>query len=180
MSWCLGIQRNRGHLTMGAPGRRSVAAAAISAFMGWGHLKAQAEGTNAFMSQAPMNPQRTLMLNGGPRSRRRWCSGSFPLRCCSALSVSLLFMEWHVIPSEGSPRMHQGVDLAAPIGTPVHTTAAGVVSVVGEHGDYGLMVEVRHGLGFHDPVRPPVSGACAAWSGRRQAHGGRGRGQRSG
>jgi murein DD-endopeptidase MepM/ murein hydrolase activator NlpD len=44
--------------------------------------------------------------------------------------------------------MHPGVDFAAPIGTPVFSTAAGVVTFAGISGEYGAMVEVSHGLGF--------------------------------
>ena len=44
--------------------------------------------------------------------------------------------------------MHPGVDFSAPIGTPVYSTAAGIVTMTETRGAYGLMVEVRHGLGF--------------------------------
>ncbi len=43
---------------------------------------------------------------------------------------------------------HPGVDFAAPVGTPVHATAAGMVTMAEWRGAYGLMAEVRHGLGF--------------------------------
>lgn len=51
-------------------------------------------------------------------------------------------------PLLGFSRLHSGVDFRAPMGTPVFSTSAGVVHRVGESGGYGLMVEVRHGLGF--------------------------------
>lgn len=44
--------------------------------------------------------------------------------------------------------VHHGIDFAAPMGTPVFTTAAGVVAFAGSRGEYGLLVEVTHGLGF--------------------------------
>jgi len=42
-------------------------------------------------------------------------------------------------------RMHSGVDLAAPQGTPVLATGGGVVVSSGWQGGYGLAVVVRHG-----------------------------------
>ncbi|NJO40480.1 MAG: LysM peptidoglycan-binding domain-containing protein [Cyanobacteria bacterium RU_5_0] len=45
-------------------------------------------------------------------------------------------------------RMHQGIDIASDIGTPVHTAANGVVEYAGwNSGGYGNMVEVRHADG---------------------------------
>jgi murein DD-endopeptidase MepM/ murein hydrolase activator NlpD len=43
---------------------------------------------------------------------------------------------------------HPGLDLGAPIGTPVYSTADGIVTFVGQRGDYGNMVEVTHGLHY--------------------------------
>lgn len=44
--------------------------------------------------------------------------------------------------------MHEGVDLVADVGTPVHATGNGVVSYVGQRGGYGNVVEVDHGFGY--------------------------------
>lgn len=41
--------------------------------------------------------------------------------------------------------MHAGVDLAAPVGTPVHATADGVVGKAEWFGGYGLFVALEHG-----------------------------------
>ena len=48
-------------------------------------------------------------------------------------------------PTLGGERMHSGVDLAAPAGSPVYATAGGVVSFANWSGGYGLLVIVDHG-----------------------------------
>jgi murein DD-endopeptidase MepM/ murein hydrolase activator NlpD len=45
-------------------------------------------------------------------------------------------------------RMHAGVDLAAPRGTPVYATGDGVVTKAGRESGYGNVVHVQHELGF--------------------------------
>lgn len=50
---------------------------------------------------------------------------------------------------EPSARAHQGVDIAAPVGTPVRATAEGVVTAAGyDRAGYGRYVEVRHPNGL--------------------------------
>ncbi|MDE7316666.1 MAG: M23 family metallopeptidase [Helicobacter sp.] len=46
---------------------------------------------------------------------------------------------------------HTGIDLRVPVGTPVYTTADGVVSFSkkGYNGGYGNMVKIEHAYGFH-------------------------------
>ncbi len=45
-------------------------------------------------------------------------------------------------------RPHEGIDIAAPVGTPIEAAADGVVSFAGRNHDYGLMVEIDHGHGY--------------------------------
>ncbi|MGL5721294.1 MAG: peptidoglycan DD-metalloendopeptidase family protein [Brevinema sp.] len=45
-------------------------------------------------------------------------------------------------------RLHAGVDLAAPIGTPVHAAREGKVVFAGSSGNYGLMIRIQHNNGF--------------------------------
>ena len=45
-------------------------------------------------------------------------------------------------------RMHNGVDFAAPVGTPIYTTAEGVVTFSGRQRGYGIVVKIRHAFGF--------------------------------
>lgn len=51
-------------------------------------------------------------------------------------------------PFNGHPALHQGQDFAAPLNTPIHATAPGVVSFTGVRSGYGNTVEIDHGHGF--------------------------------
>jgi peptidoglycan hydrolase-like protein with peptidoglycan-binding domain len=56
----------------------------------------------------------------------------------------------HVVGSPFGPRgdrWHTGIDLPAPLGTPVYSARAGEVVWAGWRGDYGLLVTVAHGHG---------------------------------
>ncbi|WP_342759638.1 M23 family metallopeptidase [Paracoccus sp. S3-43] len=44
-------------------------------------------------------------------------------------------------------RMHEGIDMAAPVGTPIHATGDGVVTFAGRQGAYGNLIKVEHELG---------------------------------
>lgn len=50
-------------------------------------------------------------------------------------------------PILGGYRMHQGIDMAAPMGTSVHSAGAGVVTLANWDRGYGLSVRIRHGGG---------------------------------
>jgi murein DD-endopeptidase MepM/ murein hydrolase activator NlpD len=52
-------------------------------------------------------------------------------------------MRWH--PVTGGRHAHKGVDLAGPIGTPVHATADAVVGKAEWFSSYGLYVALEHG-----------------------------------
>jgi murein DD-endopeptidase MepM/ murein hydrolase activator NlpD len=41
-------------------------------------------------------------------------------------------------------RWHTGIDYAAPIGTPVHSTADGIVEFVGKQNGYGNAIQIKH------------------------------------
>jgi murein DD-endopeptidase MepM/ murein hydrolase activator NlpD len=51
-------------------------------------------------------------------------------------------------PFSGEGAMHTGVDISAPTGTPVHTTADGIVTFAGWNSGYGQLVIVDHGNGI--------------------------------
>lgn len=52
-------------------------------------------------------------------------------------------MRYH--PVLGGRRQHQGIDLAAPTGTPVYATADGVVGRADIYSSYGLYISINHG-----------------------------------
>lgn len=51
-------------------------------------------------------------------------------------------------PKNGSRRMHNGTDFAAPLGTPILAAADGVVIKAGWGNGFGRMVKVRHAFGI--------------------------------
>jgi murein DD-endopeptidase MepM/ murein hydrolase activator NlpD len=55
---------------------------------------------------------------------------------------------YQVDPFTGQVKMHEGLDIAAPIGTPIVAPADGTVRYAGDKKDYGLCVEIEHGYGF--------------------------------
>ncbi len=66
-------------------------------------------------------------------------------------------LEFRYISSRFSYRMHpilgkwlkhEGIDYAAPTGTPVHATGDGTVDIAGFNGGYGRMIEIRHTNGI--------------------------------
>jgi murein DD-endopeptidase MepM/ murein hydrolase activator NlpD len=53
------------------------------------------------------------------------------------------------MPWEENGRLHEGVDIAAPAGAPVHVATDGIVLRSGVSATYGRFVEVAHKDGFH-------------------------------
>ena len=71
-------------------------------------------------------------------------------------------------PVTGATRMHTGIDLGAPAGSPIAAAADGVVVAAGPRGGYGTLLVVDHGGGVRDPLRPHVRRRAAR---RRRAAG---------
>ena len=78
--------------------------------------------------------ERKSLLNATPNVRptQGWITSQFSYR---------------LDPFTGKPRMHNGVDLAAPPGRSVFSPADGVVSYVGYEQAYGKIVSIDHGFG---------------------------------
>lgn len=51
-------------------------------------------------------------------------------------------------PLLGTGRMHHGLDIPGPLGTPVFASGQGLVTFAGLAGSYGQMVEIDHGGGM--------------------------------
>lgn len=66
---------------------------------------------------------------------------------------------------------HYGVDYGAPVGTPVHATADGVVTLVGVNGGAGRMVRLRHPNGYETNYLHLSSYATGIRSGVRVSQG---------
>jgi len=84
--------------------------------------------------QAALNDQRSL-LAAKPRGWpvKGWLTSTFGMRKS---------------PFTGRRKMHEGLDIAARTGTPVHATADGVVTQAGIAPGYGKLVVVDHGYGY--------------------------------
>jgi len=52
---------------------------------------------------------------------------------------------YRVDPFTGRKKFHEGLDISAPIGTPVYAPADGIVTFVGMKNGYGLVIEIKHG-----------------------------------
>lgn len=66
----------------------------------------------------------------------------------SAPTISIIRPVWGRITSRFGRRwgrMHHGIDLAAPIGTPIRAAAAGKVAFTGWNGGYGWFIKLKHG-----------------------------------
>lgn len=71
----------------------------------------------------------------------------WPIDRTKLRSVSSLYgMRKH--PRYGTWRKHEGVDLAAPTGTPVYATGNAVVSQARWRNGYGELIELNHGFGY--------------------------------
>lgn len=74
--------------------------------------------------------------------------GFFMSRPCrfTRISSKFTYKRWHPLLKRYRP--HLGIDYAAPVGTPVKSTADGKVIFVGRKGGYGRTVMVRHANGY--------------------------------
>jgi murein DD-endopeptidase MepM/ murein hydrolase activator NlpD len=65
----------------------------------------------------------------------------YPIRF-SHISSSFSLSRYHPLLRYSRP--HRGVDLAASIGTPIHATGNGVISMIGRQNGYGNMIKIKH------------------------------------
>ena len=81
-------------------------------------------------------------------------------------------------PFSGEGAMHTGVDISAPTGTPVRTTADGIVTFAAWNSGYGQLVIVDHGGGYETYYahlsrsgRPRSAAGRAGWRGGQHGAG---------
>ncbi len=74
-------------------------------------------------------------------------SGGGWLRPCSYVYMSSAF-GFRQSPTSGASTYHQGVDLAAPAGTPIYASRAGIVTVASYSNSAGYYVSINHGDGY--------------------------------
>ncbi len=108
-------------------------------------------GTNAGNSGSGGNSGNTDSGNTGSGntggSTNRPSSGATWLVPCSYRYLSSPF-GYRDAPTGGASSYHQGVDLAAPAGTPIYATRSGVVTTATYGNAAGYYVTINHGDGF--------------------------------
>ena len=85
--------------------------------------------------------------SGGNNGTSTPSSGGNWLRPCSYRYMSSPF-GMRQSPTTGASSYHQGVDLAAPQGTPIYASRAGVVTIATYSSSAGYYVTINHGDGF--------------------------------
>lgn len=55
---------------------------------------------------------------------------------------------YRVHPISGRTKMHEGIDLSAPTGTPIRASGDGIVILAGRRNGYGNTVQIEHGFGY--------------------------------
>lgn len=102
-------------------------------------VKTNVKKSADFKGRIPENPPRIENFASAGRST------SFLVPVAGQIS-SLFGYRPH--PLRRHREFHTGLDLRAPMGTPIHAAAAGVVVFAGWRRGYGLTVEIDHGNGF--------------------------------
>jgi murein DD-endopeptidase MepM/ murein hydrolase activator NlpD len=126
---CCGEDPTRREVTVAAsPASRAVAAVVPA-------VQARAAAAVVVPTTVPAGVA-TVTADGAGRGRM------WPIR---APLTSGFGMRSH--PLTGAARLHAGIDLGAPAGTPIRAAAAGAVAHAGAMGGYGTTVDVRHADG---------------------------------
>ena len=55
---------------------------------------------------------------------------------------------WRRHPFLAEPSVHEGLDFAAPMGTPILAASGGIVRIAANHGSFGNLIEIDHGEGL--------------------------------
>lgn len=102
----------------------------------------------AYMATYTTVPPATAAPSGGNTNGASTpSSGGSWLRPCSYVYMSSPF-GFRQSPTTGASTYHQGVDLAAPAGTPIYASRSGVVTAATYSNSAGYYVTINHGDGF--------------------------------
>ena len=96
----------------------------------------------ALLSGCATKPERTATPVFSPAPVARTHPSLWPLEKPDAPITSHFGMRKH--PISGEMKMHNGVDIVAPPGTPVRAAADGTVAFSGEQRGYGHIIVLRH------------------------------------
>jgi len=124
------------------------------------------EATGELLPQSNLSPQSlfpTTLFNGqAPNIRlpfNQLIQGNlsliFPLTIAAPITSPF---GWRTHPISGIPRFHQGLDLGAPMGSPVLAAHAGTVESADYQGGYGLAIVLRHKNGTQETLYGHLSG----------------------
>ena len=111
----------------------------------WTPTAAAAKPASAKLTTALVKPRTGLPTFA--RSIIHPASASSGSRFAAPVSGHVVISEPYGVPGPWIAGHHTGVDLAVPVGTPVHAVAAGTVVFAGWGGDYGNLVKIRHADG---------------------------------
>lgn len=122
---------------IGGPAVRGVTAQQVDVFSALNSLDSQVEKQsaqlNALQNVLIGDRIQTAITPGGWPVKSGWLSSHFGPR---------------TDPFTGRNSLHRGVDIASPMGSPIHAIGDGVVTYAGKKQGYGLMVEIMHGQGY--------------------------------
>lgn len=103
-------------------------------------LAARTGGVSATSTLTGIRPPTAALVRSGPFAGHHTVVAPTSGRISSDFGM-------RIHPITGQYRHHDGMDVAAPTGTPVRAVTDGVVVATGSRGGYGLTVDVDHGNG---------------------------------
>lgn len=92
----------------------------------------------------PNRPQTASVIPKNSNTQSRVNISGYPLQ--DAATVGLAY-GWQINPQDGKVFFHSGVDLLAPVGSPVQAIASGNVVLAQDQGSYGNLVIINHAGG---------------------------------
>ncbi|TVP61387.1 MAG: M23 family metallopeptidase [Nodularia sp. (in: Bacteria)] len=98
-----------------------------------------------FVPSGKVSPSRPITASPAPADSQPISIAGYPLR--SAASV-LMPYGWQIHPTTGEVFFHSGVDLLAPVGSPVQAIAPGTIVFANDQGTYGQLVIINHSGGL--------------------------------